>query len=57
MNVNTRKAKRSDFPSILALLKEFSVFQKTPEKVTITLEQMEDDADLFQCLVAENDSR
>ena len=57
MKVNTRKARRSDFPSILALLKEFSVFQKTPEKVTITLAQMEDDSDLFQCLVAENDSK
>ena len=56
MNVNIRKAKLIDFPSILSLIKEFSVFQKTPEKVTITLEQMKNDAGLFQCFIAENDA-
>ena len=56
MNINIRKANPKDFPSILSLNKEFSIFQKTPEKVSITLEQMKNDANLFQCFVAENDA-
>lgn len=47
-----RKASEKDFPAIIALIKEFAVFQKTPEKVSITLEQMVTDKDIFQCLVA-----
>jgi diamine N-acetyltransferase len=53
MNVTIRKAREQDFPAILSLIKEFSVFQKTPGKVTITLEQMIKEKDLFQCLIAE----
>jgi ribosomal protein S18 acetylase RimI-like enzyme len=48
-----RNAEPTDFPSIIALINEFSVFQKTPDKVTITLEQLNDDKDIFNCLVAE----
>ena len=53
MNISIRKATAADFPVILSLLKEFAVFQKTPEKVYISLEQMSEDKDLFQCFVAE----
>src|SRR4051812_38140681 len=53
MNVNIRKACDADFPAVLALINEFAAFQKTPEKVTITAAQMEQDKDVFQCLVAE----
>jgi hypothetical protein len=35
-----RNAEPTDFPEIISLINEFSVFQKTPEKVTITLEQL-----------------
>ena len=52
MNISIRKATEKDFPSILSLIKEFSIFQKTPERVTITLEQMQAEAHLFQCFVA-----
>jgi diamine N-acetyltransferase len=55
MNVTIRKAREQDFPVILSLIKEFSVFQKTPGKVTITLEQMIKEKNLFQCLIAETD--
>ena len=57
MNVTIRQASRNDFPTILSLIKEFSIFQKTPEKVTITLEQMIKDENIFKCLVAENDDK
>ena len=53
MNATIRRASEQDFPAILGLIKEFSVFQGTPEKVTITLEQMKEERDLFQAFVAE----
>lgn len=45
-----------DLPVILSLIHEFATFQQTPQKVTITLEQMQKEANLFQCLVAENEA-
>lgn len=53
MNITIRKADHKDFKGILSLINEFAIFQKTPGKVTITLEQMEKEKDLFQCFVAE----
>jgi len=50
---NIRKAQEPDFPGILDLITAFSIFQRTPEKVTVTLEQMKIDKDLFQCYIAE----
>lgn len=52
-----RKADEKDFSAILDLIKEFSVFQKTPEKVTITLDQMVREKDLFRCILALADNR
>ena len=53
-NIIIRKAVPADFAGILLLLKEFAQFQKTPQKVTITAEQMQAEKDLFQCMVAES---
>jgi diamine N-acetyltransferase len=55
MTVTIRKANEEDFRAILSLIKEFAVFQRTPEKVTITLGQMIKEKNLFQCLVAATD--
>ena len=55
MNVTIRKAYQADFSQILDLIKEFSIFQKTPWKLTISLEEMEKEKDLFQCYIAESD--
>jgi len=49
-----RKATPNDFPAILALINEFAVFQKTPLKVTICLEEMEREKDFFKSFVAES---
>ena len=57
MNIIIRKAAPSDFAAIFLLIKEFSIFQKTPEKVTISLEQMMADANIFQGFVAEKDNK
>jgi diamine N-acetyltransferase len=54
MNFVIRKGTTSDFTAIFKLIQEFSIFQKTPEKVTITLEQMMKNKEIFQCLVVEN---
>ncbi|TKK69211.1 GNAT family N-acetyltransferase [Ilyomonas limi] len=56
MDVIIRKGVVQDYEQILALINAFAVFQKTPEKVTVTLEQMVRDKDIFQCLVAEVDN-
>lgn len=48
-----RKATVKDFPEVLAMINEFANFQRTPEKVTISLEQMLQEQHLFNCLVAE----
>jgi diamine N-acetyltransferase len=53
MNVTIRKGTESDFRAIHSLLKEFGEFQKTPERVTITLDQMIKEKELFRCFVAE----
>jgi len=53
MNVTISKADSKDFPAIFSLIKEFSIFQQTPQKVTITLEQMMEDENIFKCFVAE----
>ncbi|MEO6733526.1 MAG: GNAT family N-acetyltransferase [Ferruginibacter sp.] len=53
MNITIRRSDQDDFTAILSLIKEFAVFQKTPEKVTITLEQMEKERELFESFVAE----
>ncbi|MCW3109342.1 MAG: family N-acetyltransferase [Segetibacter sp.] len=57
MNVTIRKAGEQDFKVVLSLIKEFSIFQKTPEKVTITLQQMIEGKDSFKCIVAEAENK
>lgn len=57
MNVTIRQATEEDFASILFLIKEFSHFQKTPGKVTISLKQMLEDKNFFRCFVAETEGK
>ncbi len=44
-----------DIPHIYSMIRDFAVFQQTPEKVSVTPEQMLADKDLFRCFVAENE--
>jgi GNAT superfamily N-acetyltransferase len=57
MKVVVKRANEQDFPKILDLIREFSIFQGTPEKVTITLEQMIDERAFFRCFIAETDDQ
>ena len=52
MNITIRKGIEADYPAIINLINEFALFQKTPERVTNTVEQMKADNNLFQCFVA-----
>jgi diamine N-acetyltransferase len=53
MTTTIRRALVHDFPAIFSLIKEFAEFQKTPDKVKITLEQMIAEKDHFQAFVVE----
>jgi diamine N-acetyltransferase len=52
MAIEIKPAEDKDFDQIYTLIKEFSVFIKTPEKVSTTLDQMIRDKELFKCLIA-----
>ena len=56
MDIIIRRAGVADFPAVYALFREFAVFQKTPEKLHITLDQLIADEAHFQCFVAETGS-
>ena len=56
MKFTIREATEKDFPGILGLIKELAEFEKAPEKVTNTVEQMLDEKDRFSCFVAELES-
>lgn len=52
MNVIIRPALSKDFVEVHRLLKTFATFIKKPEQVIITPEQMIEDQEFFNCLVA-----
>ncbi len=56
MKVTIRSATAQDYPAVLDLIREFSLFQGAPEKVTNTAAQMQQDAALFQVFIAELES-
>ncbi len=47
-----REATEADFPAILSLIKELAEYEKAPDKVTNSVEQMRQEKDLFRCFVA-----
>ncbi len=53
MNFKIRQATGKDFEAVLGLIKELALFEKAPEKVTNTVEQMQEEKDFFEILVAE----
>lgn len=55
MNVTIRKAEARDYPAILSLIKELAHFERAPEKVSNTVEQMNEESSHFSALVAEKD--
>ncbi len=53
MDTHIRPATSSDFPAILNLIKELALFVHHPDKVSVTVEQMQREAVFFNALVAE----
>ncbi len=53
MKTIIRKATEKDFPAMLALVKELATFEKAPDSVTNTVEQMQTEKDHFHALVVE----
>jgi GNAT superfamily N-acetyltransferase len=56
MNINIRKATEEDFPEILSMIKALATFEKSPDKVTNTVGQMEREKEYFKCFVAETEN-
>lgn len=52
MSLLIRKATPEDFEQVHQLILAFATFIKTPEKVSITADQMVKDQDIFNCIVA-----
>ena len=55
MSIKIRKAQHQDFLDIHRLIMEFATFIRTPEKVSITPQQMIKDQNMFKCMLAEVD--
>ena len=61
MNVSIRKATKEDLPEVLALVKELALYEKAPNEVTITLQELEKDGfgehPLFWIILAEVEAK
>ncbi len=57
MNVIIRKGIKSDLPEALELIKELALYEKAPDEVTVTIEEMEQDGfgsnPIFNFFIAE----
>ncbi len=60
MSYTIREAKRSDVPAILRLVQELAEYEKEPEAVEVSVQQMQEDgfgsSPKFHCFVAESES-
>lgn len=61
MNIKVRKAKREDCSAMLLLIQELALYEKAPEEVTVTIEEMEDagfgEHPVWEAFVAEIDGK
>tara|TARA_X000000950_G_scaffold267864_1_gene344741 strand:+ start:687 stop:1157 length:471 start_codon:yes stop_codon:yes gene_type:complete len=57
MKITYRKTTENDFTQVLELIKELAVFEKAGEKVTNTVEKMQEEQNLFECFVAETQAK
>lgn len=55
MEVVIRKGEPADFPALLGLIKELALFEKEPDAVTNSVEQMQQEQQHFEFYVAEYD--
>ena len=59
MTIQIRQGKPSDIPDVLALIRELAEYEKAPEEVTVTEEELLEDGfgkrKLYEFIVAESD--
>ena len=51
--LNIREGKEEDFPALLELIRELAAFEKAPEAVTNSIDQMQEEKGHFQFFIAE----
>ena len=52
MSITIRKADEADFNTLIGMITEFALFQRSSDKMTNTVEQMRDEQHTFTCFVA-----
>ena len=57
MKIEIRSIKEKDYEQIIILFKEFALFEKLPEKMTNSIEQLKNDKEFFNCFVAVIDGK
>lgn len=57
MDIKIEKAQPKDFKSIHALIQEFSKFQNSLHRVSITLDLMAEQEDYFNCYIARDERK
>jgi GNAT superfamily N-acetyltransferase len=57
VRVIIREAEEADYPQIIALFKEFALFEKLPDLMTNSVERMCKEKDYFHCFVAEDENK
>ena len=55
MDIQIRKATENDFPAIFGLITELAEYEKSPEKVSNSLELMYEQKEYFNCYVVETE--
>lgn len=59
MNIHIRKAEKKDMTSVLGLIQELAEYEKAPDEVINTVENLENDGfgpeKVFDCIVAEDE--
>jgi GNAT superfamily N-acetyltransferase len=61
MNISIRKGLKSDLPDVLKLVKELAVYEKAPDEVAVSIDEMEKDGfnenPVFKFFVAETEGK
>ena len=61
MKINIRKAEKKDVPEIFRLIKELALYEKAPDEVKVTVEELERDGfgpdAVYKAFVAEGDGK
>jgi GNAT superfamily N-acetyltransferase len=57
MEIRIRKADERDYPVIFSMIRDFAAFENCSDRLANSLEQMKEEKEFINCLVAEIDSK